>query len=69
MIVGFTRYSRDGSFAALGQNKSFVLAMAAGSLIGAWIGGHLLGIVPDAVLLPLLAVILVISSVKVWKHK
>lgn len=69
MIVGFTRYSRDGSFAALGQNKSFVLIMAAGSLIGAWIGGHLLGIVPSTVLLPLLAAILLVSSVKVWRHK
>lgn len=69
MIVGFTRYSRDGSFVALRQNKWFVVVMAAGSLIGAWIGGRLLGIVPGGVLLPLLAAILVISSVKVWKHK
>lgn len=68
MIVGFARYSRDGSFAVLGQNTSFVLLMAVGSLIGAWLGGQLLGIVPSTVLLPVLAAILVISSVKVWKH-
>lgn len=68
MIVGFARYSRDGSFAVLGQNPSFVLLMAVGSLIGAWLGGQLLGIVPSTVLLPVLAAILVISSVKVWKH-
>jgi len=42
--------------------------MAIGSLIGAWLGGQLLGIVPSTVLLPVLAAILVISSVKVWKH-
>ncbi|WP_233372086.1 sulfite exporter TauE/SafE family protein [Roseateles cellulosilyticus] len=69
MIVGFTRYSRDSSFEALGQNKPFVLVMAAGSLVGAGIGGALLGIVPSAVLLPLLSAILVISAVKVWRHK
>ena len=69
MVVGFTRYSRDSSFVVLRQNKNFVFVMAAGSLIGAWIGGRLLGIVPSAVLLPLLAAILVISAFKVWQHK
>jgi uncharacterized membrane protein YfcA len=68
MIVGFTRYSQDRSFAVLGQNKRFVLLMAAGSIVGSFIGGQLLGIVPTAVLLPLLAAILVISAVKVWRH-
>lgn len=68
MIVGFTRYSRDRSFAVLGENKRFVLVMAAGSIVGTFIGGQLLGLVPTGVLLPLLAVILIISSVKVWRH-
>jgi uncharacterized membrane protein YfcA len=69
MIVGFTRYSRDRSFAVLGENKRFVLVMAAGSIVGTFIGGQLLGIVPTAVLLPLLAAILIISAVKVWRHQ
>ncbi|RZI70388.1 MAG: sulfite exporter TauE/SafE family protein [Pseudomonas sp.] len=69
MIVGFMRYSRDGSFAVLKTHKRFVIVMALGSLVGAWLGGQLLGIVPDAVLLPMLALILLISSVKVWRHK
>jgi uncharacterized membrane protein YfcA len=69
MIVGFTRYSRDRSFAVLGKNRSFVLIMAAGSILGSFIGGQLLGHVPNTVLLPLLAVILLISSVKVWRHE
>jgi uncharacterized membrane protein YfcA len=68
MIVGFTRYSRDRSFAVLGENKRFVLVMAVGSIVGTFIGGQLLGVVPTAVLLPLLAGILVISAVKVWRH-
>jgi uncharacterized membrane protein YfcA len=68
MIVGFTRYSRDRSFAVLGQNRSFVVVMAVGSIVGSFIGGRLLGLVPTPVLLPLLAAILVISAVKVWRH-
>jgi uncharacterized protein len=68
MLVGFTRYSRDRSFVVLGQNKGFVLVMAAGSIIGSFIGGRLLGLVPSPILLPLLAAILVISAVKVWRH-
>lgn len=69
MVVGFARYSRDGSFAVIGKNKAFLLLMAAGSLIGTFVGGQLLGIVPDAVLLPLLAAILIISAVKMWSHR
>ncbi len=69
MIVGFTRYSRDDSFAVLGRNRSFVIVMAAGSLLGSFIGGQLLGIVPTAILLPALAVILLVSAAKVWRHK
>ncbi|MBV8457716.1 MAG: sulfite exporter TauE/SafE family protein [Acetobacteraceae bacterium] len=69
MLVGFARYSRDRSFVVLGENRRFVLVMAAGSIFGSFIGGRLLGVVPNAVLLPLLAIILVLSAVKVWKHK
>lgn len=69
MIVGFTRYSRDDSFAVLRRNKPFVFAMAAGSLVGAWFGGVLLPYVPATFLLPLLAAILLISAVKVWRHR
>ena len=68
MLVGFARYSRDSSFAVLGRNRRFVVVMAAGSILGAFIGGRLLGIVPDTVLLPGLAAILLISAWKVWRH-
>jgi uncharacterized membrane protein YfcA len=69
MLAGFARYSQDRSFAILGQNRSFVLAMAAGSILGSFLGGQLLGATSDAVLLPLLAVILVVSAWKVWQHR
>lgn len=69
MIVGFFRYSRDSSFGVLKTNLPFVLCMAIGSLIGTWIGGQLLGIISEQILLPILAAMLLLSSVKVWKHK
>jgi uncharacterized membrane protein YfcA len=69
MLVGFTRYSRDQSFSVLRENWLFLVVMAAGSVIGTLIGGLLLGVVPNAILLPFLAALLVISSVKIWRHK
>lgn len=69
MLVGFTRYSRDQSFSVLGRNKAFVVVMAAGSIVGTFVGGLLLGIVPNGFLLPALAVILILSAIKVWRHK
>nr|WP_254024520.1 sulfite exporter TauE/SafE family protein [Mesorhizobium ventifaucium] len=69
MLVGFTRYSRDQSFSVIGRNKAFLLAMAAGSIVGTYIGGQLLGVVPEQILLPLLAAILVISAYKIWRHE
>jgi uncharacterized protein len=69
MLTGFTRYSRDASFAVIGRNRLFVLTMAAGSILGSFIGGQLLGFVPGAALLPLLAVILLVSALKIWRHQ
>lgn len=69
MLVGFTRYSRDRSFSVLGRDRGFLLTMAVGSIAGTLIGGLLLGVVPNAVLLPALALILIVSAVKVWRHK
>ena len=69
MLVAFARYSRDNSFQALKINKVFVLAMTAGSIAGTSIGGLLLGVVPETVLIPLLVVLLVASSIKVWRHR
>ena len=68
MLVGFARYSQDQSFSVLGRNRIFLLLMAAGSIVGTFVGGLLLGIVPNAILLPALAAILLISAVKVWRH-
>lgn len=68
MLVGFARYSQDASFAVLRRNLSFVLAMATGSVFGTFAGAQLLRIMPAEAILPLLASILLISAVKVWRH-
>lgn len=69
ILVGFARYSQDSTFSVLGRNRRFVLIMAVGSIVGSFIGAALLGVIPSTVLLPGLALILLISSVKVWRHK
>ncbi|MFE3765410.1 sulfite exporter TauE/SafE family protein [Streptomyces sp. NPDC059104] len=68
MLVAFARYSRDGSFAVLGASLRFAALMATGSIAGALLGGFLLGVVPGLVLIPALAIILLISAVKVARH-
>ena len=68
MLVGFARYAQDDSFSVLSRNLGFVGLMAVGSVVGVALGGQLLGIVSETILLPLLVVILLVSSVKVWRH-
>ena len=69
MLVGLARYSRDRSFVVLSENRRFVVVMGAGSIVGSFIGGSVLGLVPNTILLPLLAIILMLSAFKVWRHK
>jgi len=40
-----------------------------GSIVGTFIGGLLLGFVPNYILLPLLAALLLISAVRMWRHQ
>jgi uncharacterized protein len=69
MLVAFARYSRDRSFVVLGDNARFVAVMALGSVTGTIVGGLLLGVIPDRVLVPLLVAVLLLSAVKVWRHR
>jgi uncharacterized protein len=68
MMTSFARYSRDRSFAVLGKNYHFALTMAVGSILGSFLGGRLLGILPSFVLMPFLAALLLLSAAKVWHH-
>lgn len=69
MIVAFGRYSQDQSFSILATHRRFVVTMAAGSLVGSVIGGLLVDPVPEGILIPSLTAILVVSAVKVWRHR
>ena len=58
MLVAFARYSRDDSFIVLRRHVRLTGVLALGSIAGAIVGGLLLGVVPDAVLVPGLAFLL-----------
>ncbi|MFC6021413.1 sulfite exporter TauE/SafE family protein [Plantactinospora solaniradicis] len=68
MLVAFARYSRDGSFTVLRRHARLTAVLAAGSVTGTVLGGLLLGVVPETVLVPFLALLLLLSSIKVWRH-
>jgi uncharacterized membrane protein YfcA len=42
---------------------------ALGSIVGSFIGCQLLGVIPTPVFLPILALILTLSAIKVWRHE
>ena len=52
----------------LGVFRLFLLMMVAGSIFGTFVGGQLLGVHSNSVLLPALAVLLVLSALEVWRH-
>lgn len=68
MLVGFARYTRSDSFAVLQAERPLLRSMAAGSILGAALGGLLLGLVPTHLLVTLLGVILLVSAVKTFQH-
>lgn len=69
MITGLIRYKKDNSFNVVYPHKSFILIMAMGSILGAFIGGLMVGIISDNILIPLLSIILLLSSYKIWRNK
>ena len=69
MLVAFFRYSKDQSFEVVYNLKSFIVVMGIGSIVGAFIGSRLLGIVSSEVLIPFLCFILLIAAYKTYGHK
>jgi uncharacterized membrane protein YfcA len=67
MVVAFLRYSRDRAFGVLQRIARFVVAMAVGSVAGSVAGGLLPGTVSEAVLVPLVVVLLA-SALEVRRH-
>jgi len=68
MLVAFARYSRDQAFTVLRENGRFLVAMTAGSIAGTLVGALLLGVIPNLALIPALALLLLASAVKLWRH-
>lgn len=68
MLIAFARYSRDSTFAVLRQNTRFIILMGAGSVTGALVGVVALTVVAGPALIGALALILLVSAAKVWRH-
>lgn len=63
MLVGFARYSRAAAFAVLVQERSLLIRMGSGSILGAAAGGLMLGGVPSRWLIGLLGAVLLVSAI------
>jgi uncharacterized membrane protein YfcA len=68
MLVAFARYSRDQAFTVLAGNGRFVIAMTIGSITGTLLGALLLGVIPNLILIPALALLLLLSAIKLWRY-
>jgi uncharacterized protein len=68
VLVGLVRYTSRGAFSERRDLVETVAPMSVGSVIGAMIGGLLVGIVPAAVLKIGLGVILIVSAVRIFRH-
>lgn len=69
MLVGFACYSRDQSFDVLQTYLKFLLVMATGSIVGTYIGVVCSGSCRTISCCPLLGAVLMISAIKVWRHR
>jgi uncharacterized membrane protein YfcA len=68
VLVGLIRYARRGAFADRRVFRETVAPMGIGSIIGAVIGGFLVGIAPASLLKLGLGAILIFSSVRMFQH-
>lgn len=68
MIVGFARYTRADAFAVLRRERPLLRWMVAGSILGAAVGGLLLGWMPTNLLMGLLGIVLLVSAIKTFQH-
>jgi uncharacterized protein len=67
VAVGVLRHGRLGSFAERADLAQTVAPMGLGSVVGAVVGGLLVGLVPAAALKFVLGVILIVSAVRIFR--
>jgi uncharacterized membrane protein YfcA len=68
VAVGVGRHAHRGTYRDRRDLTATIVPMGIGSVIGAVIGGLLVGIAPDGVLKVLLGVILIVSATRVFRH-
>lgn len=68
MLVGFVRYRRAQAFAVLRVERPLFGWMVAGSVLGAGLGGLLLGLFPARLLTGVLGAILLIAAARTFRH-
>lgn len=68
ILTGLYRYARQGAFEDRQALTNTVAPMGLGSIIGAVIGGLLVGIVPTSLLKIMLGVILIVSAYRIFGH-
>jgi uncharacterized protein len=68
VAVGVLRHRRLGAFSDRRDLSQTVAPMGVGSVIGAVVGGLLVGIVPAAALKLALGIILIVSAVRIFRH-
>jgi uncharacterized protein len=66
--VGVARHARRGTYAERADLSATIVPMGAGSVIGAVIGGLLVGIAPDAAIKVALGMLLIISATRIFRH-
>jgi uncharacterized protein len=68
VAMGIFRYARQGAFLDHNSLKKTVLPMGVGSILGAIIGGLLVGLAPQSWLKLGLGIILMISAFRIFYH-
>ncbi|MCI0439840.1 MAG: sulfite exporter TauE/SafE family protein [Chloroflexi bacterium] len=69
VIIGVARYARQGAFSQGTDVKGTIFPMAVGSVIGALIGGSIVGLAPQSFLKVGLGLILIVSAIRIFSHR
>jgi uncharacterized membrane protein YfcA len=69
VAVGLARYAQRGAFADRAPLGKTVVPMGVGSVVGAFIGGLLVGIIPAAALKLVLGVVLNVSALRIFRGR